>query len=264
VNSPVRQQIGLHCSIWDVCSLQLFSRRLRRWDNSKRRVTHPSLTHTVPRRSRTLYDLLALCRKNKRASLENLLCRLSAATLVPVAPSKPVEVCAIPLTRFPVHAEIDRGIQHELKPDARRADDMPIVKLDGSLPGRSPDSSLISTRRFAESEARHDLDVENELVAARAPHPDVGRSVSAPVQERTNRRSGGRGRPSRCRALGRVSQTTNPSRPGDGLGFATTYAYDALNRVTRVETMADASITRTRYSENQTTVTDQWVTPGPA
>src|SRR2546421_4072091 len=33
-------------------------------------------------------------------------------------------------------------------------------------------------------------------------------------------------------ALGRVSQTTNPSRPGDGPGFATTYAYDALNRVT--------------------------------
>jgi YD repeat-containing protein len=56
-------------------------------------------------------------------------------------------------------------------------------------------------------------------------------------------------------ALGRLYQITNPSRPNDGLNFATTYSYDALNRVTLVKT-ADGAATTTSYSGNQTTVTD--------
>jgi hypothetical protein len=63
---------------------------------------------------------------------------LTALTLLPAAPSKPVEVCAIPLTRFPVDAEIDRGIQHALKPEARHADDMPIAKLMPTCPEDHP------------------------------------------------------------------------------------------------------------------------------
>lgn len=56
-------------------------------------------------------------------------------------------------------------------------------------------------------------------------------------------------------ALGRVSSTTNPSRPGDGLNYGTTFGYDALGRQTSVTT-ADGSVTSTSYSGNQTTVTD--------
>ena len=53
-----------------------------------------------------------------------------------------------------------------------------------------------------------------------------------------------------------MAGTTNPSRPGDGLDFATTYTYDALNRPQIVQT-ADASQTATSYSGNTTTVADQ-------
>lgn len=34
--------------------------------------------------------------------------------------------------------------------------------------------------------------------------------------------------------------TTNPSRPGDGLGYATTYTYDALGRTTSVQTAGES------------------------
>ncbi len=56
-------------------------------------------------------------------------------------------------------------------------------------------------------------------------------------------------------ALGRVIQTTNPSRPGDGLSYGTTYLYDVLGRQTQV-TAQDGSVTTTSYTGNQTTVTD--------
>jgi YD repeat-containing protein len=56
-------------------------------------------------------------------------------------------------------------------------------------------------------------------------------------------------------ALGQVATTKNPSRPGDGLDFATTYTYDALGRVTKVQT-ADGAATSTDYNGNQTTITD--------
>jgi hypothetical protein len=59
--------------------------------------------------------------------LGNLTLRPFAATkLLAAAPSKPVAVCAIPLTRVPVDTEIDRGIQHKLPPGARHIDNMPI------------------------------------------------------------------------------------------------------------------------------------------
>jgi YD repeat-containing protein len=62
-------------------------------------------------------------------------------------------------------------------------------------------------------------------------------------------------------ALGRVYQSFNPSRinissgVGDGLDYPTTYSYDALGRVTQVQT-ADGSKTTTSYAGNQTVVTD--------
>ncbi len=56
-------------------------------------------------------------------------------------------------------------------------------------------------------------------------------------------------------ALGRVASTTNPSRQGDGLDFATTYGYDPLGRPTSVQT-ADGSTTTTSYLGNQVTTTD--------
>src|SRR6185312_6013250 len=37
-------------------------------------------------------------------------------------------------------------------------------------------------------------------------------------------------------ALGRVSTKTNPSRPGDGLNYATTYSYDPFGRPPAVTT----------------------------
>ncbi len=55
-------------------------------------------------------------------------------------------------------------------------------------------------------------------------------------------------------ALGRVQTTTNPSRPGDGLNYATTYSYDALNRPL-CATTADNASTCNSYSGNTTTVT---------
>ncbi len=57
-------------------------------------------------------------------------------------------------------------------------------------------------------------------------------------------------------ALGRIGWTKNPSRPGDGLDYQTTYSYDALDRTTQVQTSDLAAVT-TSYSGNQTTVTDQ-------
>ena len=60
-------------------------------------------------------------------------------------------------------------------------------------------------------------------------------------------------------AMGRVVQTTNPSRytngQGDGLNYATTYSYDGLSRQTAVTT-ADGSVSSTSYSPPYTSVTD--------
>jgi hypothetical protein len=95
-----------------------------------------------PHRAKALENALrplnSFSKKQKGVFGELTLPLLSAATLVPAAPSKPVEVCAIPLTRFPVHAEIDRGIEHALKPEARHADDMPIAKLMPTCPEDHP------------------------------------------------------------------------------------------------------------------------------
>jgi len=58
-------------------------------------------------------------------------------------------------------------------------------------------------------------------------------------------------------ALGRVAKVTNPSRyggpgsgPGFGVGYPTTYIYDALGRVTTAQT-TDGAATTTSYSGNQ-------------
>ncbi len=56
-------------------------------------------------------------------------------------------------------------------------------------------------------------------------------------------------------ALGRVSGTTNPSRPSDGLSYATTYTYDGLGRQTKV-TAQDFSVTTTSYAGNSAYMTD--------
>jgi RHS repeat-associated protein len=59
-------------------------------------------------------------------------------------------------------------------------------------------------------------------------------------------------------ALGRLAQTTNPSRqtPGDGLGFATTYGYDSLGRQLSITTPNSLAAT-TSYSGNRATATHQ-------
>ena len=56
-------------------------------------------------------------------------------------------------------------------------------------------------------------------------------------------------------ALGRIATSTNPSRPGDGLGYTTTYSYDSLGRQTQIQT-PDSALATTSYSGNQTTITD--------
>jgi YD repeat-containing protein len=56
-------------------------------------------------------------------------------------------------------------------------------------------------------------------------------------------------------ALGLLASTTNPSRAGDGLNYATTYSYDSLGRVQHI--VASDNVTGTySYSGNATTVTD--------
>ena len=57
-------------------------------------------------------------------------------------------------------------------------------------------------------------------------------------------------------ALGRVASQTNPSRPGDGLGFATQYAYDALGRPVSV-THQDGTIATNSYSGTLLTSQDE-------
>ena len=57
-------------------------------------------------------------------------------------------------------------------------------------------------------------------------------------------------------ALGRVATATNPSRPGDGLNYVTSYFYDALGRTTSVQT-ADGLSTTSAYAGNQITTVDQ-------
>ncbi len=57
-------------------------------------------------------------------------------------------------------------------------------------------------------------------------------------------------------ALGRVSQTTNPSIAGDNLNYATTYTYDGLNRLTQTPQPPDGSVTSTTYSGNSSLTTD--------
>ena len=56
-----------------------------------------------------------------------------------------------------------------------------------------------------------------------------------------------------------MSTTDNPTRVSngsyDGLGFPTSYSYDALNRVMQVQ-MQDGATSATSYSGNQVTATD--------
>ena len=54
--------------------------------------------------------------------------------------------------------------------------------------------------------------------------------------------------------LGRVQTTTNPSRPGDGLNYATMTTYDGLGRVKSVAP-PDGANTTIVYTGNQTEVT---------
>ena len=60
-------------------------------------------------------------------------------------------------------------------------------------------------------------------------------------------------------AFGRAYTVSNPTRvtngTSDGLGYLTTYSYDALGRVTAVQTV-DGAQTQTCYVRNRTTVTD--------
>ena len=57
-------------------------------------------------------------------------------------------------------------------------------------------------------------------------------------------------------ALGRVASQTNPSRPGDGLGFATQYAYDALGRPVSA-THQDGTMATNSYSGTLLTSLDE-------
>ena len=59
-------------------------------------------------------------------------------------------------------------------------------------------------------------------------------------------------------ALGRTASITNPSESGDGLNYSTTYTYDGLGRVTRLQAQ-DGSATTTDYlsgNNNSAMVTD--------
>ena len=56
-------------------------------------------------------------------------------------------------------------------------------------------------------------------------------------------------------ALGQLATTTNPSIPGDGLNFATSYQYDGLGRNTLVQT-ADGAQVISSYAGNAVTVKD--------
>jgi RHS repeat-associated protein len=56
-------------------------------------------------------------------------------------------------------------------------------------------------------------------------------------------------------ALGQIKTTTNPSRPGDALNYATNYFYDTLGRTTQVQTPDGAKVC-TSYSGNEVTVLD--------
>ena len=62
----------------------------------------------------------------------------TSLTLLPTEPGKVAEVCAIPLTRVPVHTSIDRGIRRELNLDARQIDDMAVAKLMPACPEDHP------------------------------------------------------------------------------------------------------------------------------
>jgi YD repeat-containing protein len=52
-------------------------------------------------------------------------------------------------------------------------------------------------------------------------------------------------------ALGRLAAATNPSRPGDGLNYATSYAYDALGRSVQVQTPDGASASMSYSADSQ-------------
>jgi len=58
-----------------------------------------------------------------------------------------------------------------------------------------------------------------------------------------------------CDALGQLATTTNPSIPGDGLNFATSYQSDGLGRNTLVQT-ADGAQVISSYAGNAVTVKD--------
>jgi YD repeat-containing protein len=57
-------------------------------------------------------------------------------------------------------------------------------------------------------------------------------------------------------ALGRAYQKFNPSRPGDGLNYATTFTYDALGRTLQIA-KPDGSSANQSYSGQFTTATDE-------
>lgn len=64
-------------------------------------------------------------------------------------------------------------------------------------------------------------------------------------------------------ALGRVYTSSNPSRPGDGLNYLTTYGYDPLGRTVNTQT-ADGSTTTFNYSFNDRALQDQVDVADPA
>ena len=81
----------------------------------------------------------------------------------------------------------------------------------------------------------------------------LGRSIESRTYEST---SGYISTTESYNAMGLVSQTTNPSRPGDSLGYATQYSYDSLGRVFSVLT-PDSAVATTSHSGNTTLGTDQ-------
>jgi hypothetical protein len=77
--------------------------------------------------------------KNQQRFGQLTLPPLTAQSLSPNTPGKPVAVCAIPLTRFPVAGNIDRGIQRKLNLRGREVDLMPIAN---PMPACSEDHPL--------------------------------------------------------------------------------------------------------------------------
>jgi hypothetical protein len=76
--------------------------------------------------------------KNQQSFRQMTVPPSTAQSLLPKTPGKPVARCAIPLTRFPAGANIDRGIQHKLNLEGRKVDRMPVANTVPACPEDHP------------------------------------------------------------------------------------------------------------------------------